>query len=181
MPIGIRLKFFAAFAFVIGLATLLPALDCEVRAEQIACASGSTAATAGPCATAVVQFANGSSQAQTVTAAAPLPVQVQPTRCTLTNRSASVTTGGTAVTIATNATRNYIFIQNPATLAQQFASGGTLESLWIDPSGTAAVNGASSIEIGPGASYVMEASTVTTQAISINAATSLHRFVAKEC
>lgn len=99
---------------------------------------------------------------------------------TLTNRSGSVTTGGTAVTIAANSGRKYLRITNPAVLAQQFASGGTLESLWIDETGTAAVNGANSTELPPGVSIVFEGEYVHQGAVTINATTSLHRYVAKE-
>lgn len=106
---------------------------------------------------------------------------VAPLQCALTDFSSVVVTGGTPVTIAAVANRNILRITNPATLAQQFASGGVLESIWINETGAAGVAGATSTEVPPGQTYTTDLTGTSNQAISINAATSLHRFVAKGC
>lgn len=97
---------------------------------------------------------------------------------TLTNRSGSVATGGTAVTIAANSGRKYLRITNPISLTHQNIAAA--ESLWIDETGTAAVNGANSTELPPGATITFEGEYVHQGAVSINATTSGHRYVAKE-
>lgn len=84
------------------------------------------------------------------------------------DRSGSITTGGTAQTLAAaNAGRDHLFIGNPN------ASG----SLWVnDLGGTAAANGAGSTEIPPGEVAVTRAR----NAVSIIHATTSAKFTAGE-
>ena len=96
----------------------------------------------------------------------------------LVNKSNKIASGTVAVSIPANSGRKYLRITNPATAAHQNIA--TAESLWIDESGTAVVNGANSTELIPGASIVYEGMHVHQGAVSINATTTNHRFVAKE-
>lgn len=91
---------------------------------------------------------------------------------TLTNRSGTVATGGTAQTLAAvNATRKYLFVENPC---------AQTESLWINFT-TAAVASQPSIEIAPCGSFLMASPNfVSTELVSVIAATSAHPFIAKE-
>lgn len=94
-----------------------------------------------------------------------------PRRGALTNRSGTITAGNTSQQLmAANTARRYLFVFNPPTAT---------ESLWID-FGTAAVKDQPSIELVAGASYVMEDMFVSDQAVNIIAATTGHKFVAKE-
>lgn len=100
----------------------------------------------------------------------PGSVPVTPTSGALTDRSGTITTGGTAQTAAAaNTARKHLFIQNPST-----APG----SLWFSTTGTA-VQASPSIELVPGASY--ETGTfVPTGVVSVIAATTGHAFTARE-
>jgi hypothetical protein len=92
-----------------------------------------------------------------------------PTRGTLTNRSGSITTGGTSQQLAaSNAARLYLFVQNIAG-----------ENLWIN-FGTAAVQDQPSVRLQPGDSFVMEAAFIDNEAVNIIGATTGSKFVAKE-
>lgn len=88
---------------------------------------------------------------------------------TLTNRSGSITLGGTAQQLAAaNTARRYLFVQN--------ISAG---DLWINFT-TTAVADQPSIQMPSGATFDMEGSFVSTEAISIIGATTGQKFVAKE-
>jgi hypothetical protein len=91
---------------------------------------------------------------------------------TLTNRSGTVATGGTAQTLAAiNATRKYLFVEN---------SCAATESLWINFM-TAAVVTQPSIEIPACGSFLMSSPNfVSTELVSVIATTSAHAFIAKE-
>lgn len=94
-----------------------------------------------------------------------------PVRGSITNRSLTLAVGGTAQDImAANATRNYIFLQNPL---------AATESLWFDVGADAVVAGDNSIELVPGQSWEM-VGFVPTQRISVVAATTNHKIKAKE-
>jgi hypothetical protein len=85
---------------------------------------------------------------------------VTPTQGTLTDRSGTITTGGTAQQLAAaNTSRKYLLIQN---------TGNT--DLWFNFT-TTAVQGQPSFKLSPGASFVMEHSYVSTEAVSILGAT----------
>lgn len=101
----------------------------------------------------------------------PLPVLSAPIRGSLTNRSGTISAGGTAQTLAAaNLARNYLLIANPS---------ANTATLWID-FGVAAVAAAPSIEIRPGGALVFEAGFIPTDAVSILAATTATPFIAKE-
>lgn len=88
---------------------------------------------------------------------------------TLTNRSGTITTGGTAQTLAAaNANRRYLFIQNLSS-----------SELWINFT-TAAAQSQPSIRLDAGASFTMEGSFVSTELISIIGSTTGQAFSAKE-
>ena len=96
-------------------------------------------------------------------------ITIQPTRGALTNRSGSITTGGTSQQLApANANRNYLFIQNVSS-----------SDLWFN-FGTAAVTDQPSIRLLPAQSFTMEGSFVSTDAVNIISATTGDKFVAKE-
>lgn len=91
-------------------------------------------------------------------------------RVTFTNRSGTITTGGTAQNAAAEKKgRSYFFLQNPST---------ETESLWFSMD-TTAVAASPSIELQPGQSYE-SGSTVSIGAVSVIAATTGHKFTAKE-
>jgi len=117
---------------------------------------------------ALGQAAMGASQ-PVVIANDQTSIPVTPGRGAVTNRSGTITAGGTAQTLAAvNASRKYLIIQN--------VSAG---DLWINFTTTAIV-GQPSVKIGPDASFVMEASFVSTELISIIGATTGQAFAAKE-
>lgn len=92
-----------------------------------------------------------------------------PVNGTLTDRSGSITTGGTAQTLApVNTTRKYLLIQNN--------SAGTL---WINFTVTA-VQSQPSIQLLTNASIVMESRFVSSELVSIIGATTGQTFTAKE-
>ena len=96
-------------------------------------------------------------------------VITQPTRGALTNRSGSITTGGTSQQLAAaNAVRNYLFIENVSA-----------NDIWFN-FGTAAVVDQPSIRLLPGQSFSMEGSFVSTEVVNIISATTGDKFVAKE-
>lgn len=103
---------------------------------------------------------------------------VTPLTGTFTNRSGAMTAGGTSQTLAAvNASRRRLIIQNPCTAAGQ---GVTAESLYINFTSAAAVDGGTSVELAPCGSFDSNAGPVSTEAITVNAATTGHKWIAKE-
>lgn len=101
-----------------------------------------------------------------------------PTSGTFTSKNLALTLGGTAQTLmAANTSRKRIYIQNPCTAAGEGIAA--VESIYLSFTGSAGVNNGTSIEILACGSYEMEG-TVSTQAISVNAATTGHKIVAGE-
>lgn len=89
---------------------------------------------------------------------------------TLTDRSGTITAGGTAQQMmAANASRVYLLIQNQ----------DTAEDLWINLT-TTAVRSQPSIRIPPLGGFVMEGNFVSTEAVSVIATTTAHAWTAKE-
>jgi hypothetical protein len=87
----------------------------------------------------------------------------------LTDRSGTITTGGTSQQLApSNATRKYLLIEN-------LSSG----DLWIN-FGVAAVAGQPSLKIPAGAALTMESGFVSNQAVNVLGATTAQAFAAKE-
>jgi hypothetical protein len=89
----------------------------------------------------------------------------------VTNRSGTITAGGSAQQLAAaNTGRRYLLVQNPSN-----APG----SLWID-FGVNAVQASPSIEIAVGVTYELEGSFVPTSSVSIIGPTTGQAFTAKE-
>lgn len=87
----------------------------------------------------------------------------------VTDRSGTITLGGTAqVIMAANTARRYLFIQNVSDT-----------TMWCNFTTTAVAN-QPSMQLIPGASFVMEASFISTEAISCIGATTAKAFTAKE-
>jgi hypothetical protein len=80
--------------------------------------------------------------------------------------------------MALNNARSGLMIFNPATAAGQNIA--TAESLFINLHGNAGVNDGTSYEVTPGGSFACPATSVPTNAISVNAATTNHRWIASE-
>lgn len=97
------------------------------------------------------------------------PVSIVPTISTFTDRSGTITTGGVSQTLmAANASRKSFLVQNPPTAT---------ENLYINFTSAAS---ASTLALTPGASYFEESSVVTSEAVTVFAATTGHAFIAKE-
>ncbi len=122
--------------------------------------SGSTQAVTGPLTDTQLR-ATAVPVSGTVTAATPTG--------TVTDRSGSITTGGTAQQLmAANSSRKYLFIQNVSAA-----------DLWINFT-TTAVADSPSIKLASGNAFFMESSFVSTEAISIIGATTGQKWTAKE-
>ena len=90
---------------------------------------------------------------------------------TLTNRSGTITLGGTAQSFATaKGDRKYLFIQNPSTNS---------DSLWLNWRGGTAVVGQPSVELPVGA-VIIATDDVPRGAISIIGATTGMSFIGEE-
>lgn len=99
----------------------------------------------------------------------PQTVTVAPSQGTVTDRSGTITLGGTAQTIAAaNAARKYLLIQN---------SSDT--DMWCNFT-TTAVNSQPSFKIPAGAGFFMESGYVSTELVSCIGATTGKIFTAKE-
>jgi hypothetical protein len=97
-------------------------------------------------------------------------IRTAPAAGTITNRSLAITTGGTAQQLmAANVARKYLLIQN------QHAT----ESIFFNFT-TTAVADSPSVEIKAGVTYEMYGGFVSTEAISVIAATTGHKVIAKE-
>lgn len=87
----------------------------------------------------------------------------------LTDRSGTITTGGSSQTLAaSNSARHYLVVQNVAT-----------EMLWMNFTSAAAAD-STSLRLGPGDSFEMGGAFVSTEAVTILGATTGSRFIAKE-
>lgn len=105
---------------------------------------------------------------QTVAAAATTSSQFS-TPGSLTDRSGTITSGGTAQTLAAaNTARKYLFVENVS-----------IGDLWINFTTTAVAN-QPSILIKANGSFVMEGTYISTEAVSIIGATTGQAFTAKE-
>lgn len=101
-----------------------------------------------------------------------ITVSAVPSNGVLTDRSGTITTGGTAQNaMAANSSRKYLLIRNPTTATAP---------LWFNFTTAAVVTGSPSIRLDPGDSFIMESGFVSTEAISVIAATTGHAFTAKE-
>lgn len=98
---------------------------------------------------------------------------------TWTSKNGVISAGGTSQIVAgANASRKRIFVQNPCFAAGQGISAS--EAIYLSFTGPAGVNNGTSIEVLPCGGYDSDAGPVSTQTLTINAATTGHKFVAGE-
>lgn len=119
----------------------------------------------------VDQFGNyiGPGNPLPVTSSGASPTVIAPKQGTLTDRSGTIASGGTAQTLAAaNANRTYLLIQN----------NGTAD-LWINFT-TTAVQNQPSLKLPVGATYVSDPQFISTEAVSIIGPTTAQTFTAKE-
>ena len=92
---------------------------------------------------------------------------------TLTDRSGTVTTGGTSQQIAAaNSSRKFLLIENPS---------NATEVLYVNFTTAASTTAKNSIELNAGGSIQLNAGTyITTEAVNVTAVTTSHAFIAKE-
>ncbi len=108
-----------------------------------------------------------------VNATGGIAATVAPSAGALTDRSGTITTGGTSQDLAaSNTNRWYLLVQN----TDETATG---EALWINFT-TAATAAHPSIKLFPGDTFVMEGSFVSSEKVTVVAATTGHTFTAKE-
>lgn len=89
---------------------------------------------------------------------------------TIFDGSGTLTTGGTAqVAFIANSNRSYLMVQNPI---------AATETLFVNIAATASTS-AASYELAPGGSITFQAGTAPIAAVSVNAVTTGHRWVAK--
>lgn len=115
-----------------------------------------------------------------ITDADPLQVQVTAGKSgALTDRSGTVTTGGTAQdAAAANTGRKYLYLENPA-YKSDGSTANPAERLCFRTD-AAATLGAGSICLDPGQSFEYAGSFIPTGAVSVVAATTGHAWTAKE-
>lgn len=105
-------------------------------------------------------------------------IGVAPTVINFTDKSGTITLGGTSQTMAAvNASRRRILIENYCSATSQGIA--TAESLFVNWT-TAAGTAAGSMELSPCGSYDSSLSTVSGEQINVYAATTGHKFMAKE-
>jgi hypothetical protein len=96
-----------------------------------------------------------------------------------TDRSGAITSAGVSQTLAVaNGTRKRLVIQNPASLTGQNIAA--LESLYVNFTNAAGVDNGSSFELLPGEKFDLSQMGLTTELVSVTAATAGHRYIAKE-
>lgn len=96
------------------------------------------------------------------------------TSASYADHSSAVTVGGTSQTaLSSNGSRKHAIIQNPCSAS---------ETLFVNLTSAASTSDGKSIELAPCASFETPAGTIplTTEAITVTAATSSHKFIAKE-
>lgn len=97
-------------------------------------------------------------------------VTIAPTAGTMTDRSGTITTGGTAQQVmAASANRRYLFFQNVSEI-----------DLWINYGATNAVANQPSIKVGPDGSMVLEGSSISGERVSVFGTTTGAAYTAKE-
>jgi hypothetical protein len=104
---------------------------------------------------------------------------ITPQLASFTDKSGAITAGGTSQTLAAiNTVRKRILIVNPCTATSQNIA--TAESLFINFTSAASPTAGGSVELAPCGSYDSGAGPVTTELIAVNAATTAHKWTAKE-
>lgn len=102
-----------------------------------------------------------------------------PATANYTNKSGAITLGGTAQTLsAINTTRKRIIIENPCTATSQGIA--TAENLFINFTTAASIAGGNSFELVACGSFDSGSGPVSTELISVIAATTNHKWIAKE-
>ncbi len=99
----------------------------------------------------------------------------------LTDRSGTITLGGTSQTLAAaNATRRYLLISNPPDAASQGIA--TAEKLCVNFTSAASLTAAGSVCLNPGVTMVVSAvgGFVSTELVTVIGATTGHVYTAKE-
>lgn len=100
-------------------------------------------------------------------------------QASFTDRSGFVATGGTSQTLTIiNASRKRIVIENPCSITTQNIAA--TENLFLNFTSAASTTSGSSIELLPCGSYDSGPGPVTTELITVNAATTGHQYTAKE-
>jgi len=111
----------------------------------------------------------GGQNVPTVSGTPAVPVQSSPVQGTLTDGSGTITTANTSQQVfAANPNRRYLLLQNISSA-----------DLWFNFT-TAATTAQPSLQLPSGASFVMEGSFVSTEAVNIIGGTAGQAFVAKQ-
>lgn len=102
-----------------------------------------------------------------------------PAAASYTDKSGAITLGGTAQTLsAINTSRKRIIIENPCTATSQGIA--TAENLFINFTTAATTAGGNSFELVACGSFDSGSGPVSTELISVIAATTNHKWIAKE-
>lgn len=138
---------------------------------------GAGAAIAGK--VGIDQTTDGTTNAVHLIAGSAVIGSIAPQLASFTDKSGAITVGGTSQTLAAiNAARKRILVTNPCTATSQNIA--TAESLFINFTSAASPTAGGSIELSPCGSYDSGSSVVTTELIAVNAATTAHKWTAKE-
>jgi hypothetical protein len=106
-------------------------------------------------------------------------VTVNPAAVVWADKSGAIAAGGTAIqAIAANGTRKRVIISNASTITGQNIAA--VESIFFNFGSAAGVNDGVSLELQPGQAWDSGGGPCPTALLSINAATTAHRFTVKE-
>ena len=106
-------------------------------------------------------------------------VTAQPLTGAFTNRSGAIAAAGVSQQLAVaNGSRRRLFILNPSTIAGQNIAA--TERLFINFTSAAGIDDGQSVELQPGQSFDSGQGPITTELITVTAATLGHRYIAKE-
>jgi hypothetical protein len=102
-----------------------------------------------------------------------------PYQGTWVDHGGSITSGGTSqALIVANSRRNRVIVENPCTTTSQGI--GATESLFINFTSAASTSNGKSIELAACGSFDSGPGPVSTEAITVNAVTTGHQYMAKE-
>jgi hypothetical protein len=106
-------------------------------------------------------------------------VTTNPLAVTMTSKAGNIAAGGSSQTLmAANGLRRGLFIQNPTDETGQGIANR--EPLYINYTSAAGVNDGVSIELQPGAALTFNGNTCPTSLVTVNAATTSHKYIAFE-
>ena len=160
---------------------VFPALQIGATFQFVASSAGATPVTITLCNEAMdlMQWQTGNPNAIVGTVTVAGTVVANPAPVGFTDKSGSIATGGNAVQpIAANGSRKRVIISNASTIAGENIAA--VESLFFNFGSVAGVNDGVSLELQPGQSWDSGGGPCPTGLLSINAATSGHRFTVKE-